>query len=82
MTGRAQTAFKQLSNEARADYAACVKGLRERFEPESKKELYLAEFQTRSKRSTESWAAFAEDLKVLASKAFPKPQGDAKEQLA
>jgi len=78
MTGRAQTAYKQLSEEARGDYTACVKGLQERFEPESKKELYLAEFQTRSKQTTESWAAFAEDLKVLASKL----QADAKEQLA
>ena len=82
MTGRAQTAYKQLSDETRADYDACVQGLRERFEPETKKELYLAEFQARTKRPAESWAAFAEDLKVLASKAFPKLQDDAKELLA
>ena len=30
----------------------------------------------------EGWAAFAEDLKVLAKKAFPQLQDDAKEQLA
>ena len=30
----------------------------------------------------EGWAAFTEDLKVLASKAFPQLQDDAKEQLA
>ena len=59
LTGRAQTAFKQLSEEARAAYAECKKALWERFEPASKKELYLAEFQTRSKRATEGWAAFA-----------------------
>ena len=70
LTGRAQTAFKQLSEEARATYADCIKALRERFEPASKKELYLAEFQTRSKRANEGWAAFAEDLKVLADKSF------------
>ena len=82
LPGRAQTAFKQLSEEARAAYAECKRALRERFEPDSKKELYLAEFQTRSKRATEGWAAFAEDLKVLANKAFPQLQNDAKEQLA
>ena len=82
LTGRAQTAFKQLSDEARAAYADCKQALRERFEPDSKKELYLAEFQTRSKRATEGWAAFAEDLKVLANKAFPQLQNAAKEQLA
>ena len=82
MTGRAQTAFKQLSTESRADYPTCIKGLRERFEPECKKELYLAEFQIRCKRKTESWGSFAEDLKILANKAFPALQDDAKEQLA
>ena len=82
MTGRAQTAFKQLSEETRSEYPACIKGLRERFEPECKKELYLAEFQTRCKRKTESWAAFAEDLKTLDNKAFPTLQEDAKQQLA
>lgn len=82
LTGRAQTAFKQLAVEARATYDNCKVALRERFEPASKKELYLAEFQTRSKRANEGWAAFAEDLKVLADKAFPQLQNDAKEQLA
>ena len=82
LTGRAQTAFKQLAGEARATYDNCKVALRERFEPASKKELYLAEFQTRSKRANEGWAAFAEDLKVLADKAFPQLQNDAKEQLA
>ena len=82
LTGRAQTAFKQLAEEARATYDNCKVALRERFEPASKKELYLAEFQTRSKRANEGWAAFAEDLKVLADKAFPQLQNDAKEQLA
>ena len=82
LTGRAQTAYKQLSEEARASYGACKAALRERFEPASKKELYLAEFQTRSKRVNEGWAAFADDLKVLANKAFPQLQTDAKEQLA
>ena len=43
----------------------------------------IAEFQTRSKGANEGWAAFAEDLKVLADKAaFPQLQNDAKEQLA
>ena len=82
LTGRAQTAYKQLSEEARAAYADCKKALRERFEPASKKELYLAEFQTRSKRVSEGWAAFAEDLKVLVNRAFPQLQNDAREQLA
>ena len=78
----ALTAFKQLAEEARATYDNCKVALQERFELASKKELYLAEFQTRSKRANEGWAAFAEDLKVLADKALPQLQNDAKEQLA
>ena len=82
MTGRAQTAFKQLPEESRAEYPACIKGLRERFEPACKKELYLAEFQIRVKQKNETWAAFAEDLKTLTAKAIPTLQDDAREQLA
>ena len=40
MTGQAQIAYKQLSEGARANYAACVKGLRERFELDCKKTLF------------------------------------------
>lgn len=82
LTGRAQTAYKQLSETARASYADCKKALRERYEPESKKELYLAEFQARRKRRDEDWAAYAEDLRLLADKAFPALQPEAKEQLS
>ena len=45
--------FKQLSNEARAAYAECKQALWKRFEPDSKKELYLAEFQTRHIKTCE-----------------------------
>ena len=70
MTGQAQIAYKQLSEGAQANYAACVKGLRERFELDCKKKLYLAKFETRCKRKTENWAAFAENLKTLINKAL------------
>ena len=40
ITSRAQTAFKQLSEETRSEYPTCIKGLQERFEPECKKENY------------------------------------------
>ena len=81
LTGRAQTAFKQLSETTRASYTECIKGLQERFEPACKKDLYLAEFQARRKRKEEDWASFAEDLRVLADKAFPELQKEAKEHL-
>ena len=82
MTGRAQKAYKNLSEEAKGSYGLCKKGLRERFEPASKKELYQSEFHVRRKRRIEEWAAFAEDLKILADRAFPDLQEEAKEHLA
>lgn len=82
MTGRAQKAFKNLSEEAKSSYDLCKKALRERFEPASKKELYQSEFHTRRRRKTEDWAAFAEDLKTLAERAFPDLQDEAREHLA
>ena len=52
-------------------------------EPDSKKELYLGELHTRAKKKTEDWAAFGEDLKLRAEKAYPDlTDDDAREQLA
>ena len=70
------------------------KALKERFEPDSKKELYLSEFSTRidnvvyiiygtRKRKTgEGWAEYADELRVLADRAFPDLDGKARERLA
>ena len=82
LTGRAATAFRRLPEETRGDFAAATAALRERFEPESKKELYMAEMQTRSKKRKEDWAAFGEELKLLADKAYPDLQDEARERLA
>ena len=49
LTGRAQTAFKQLPEEAKEAYALASAALQERFEPASKRELHIAEFQARKK---------------------------------
>lgn len=82
LTSRAQKAYKNLPTDVKESYAACKKGLRERFEPAARKELYQAEFHARKKRRNEEWAAFAEDLKLLTEKAFPELQVEAREQLA
>lgn len=50
--------------------------------PESKRELYAAEFQTRRKGKTESWADFAEDLRRLADRAHSDLQEEAREKLS
>ena len=82
LTGRAQRAFKQLPEEAQAAYPEAVKALHVRFEPESKRVLYVAEFHTRTKKKSEGWADFGEDLRVLADRAFPTLGADARQLLA
>ena len=82
LIGRAATPFKRAPEPARGSFADCIEALRERFDPSSKRELYLAELLGRKKRRGEDWATFAEDLKTLVDKAYPELQDDAKEQLA
>lgn len=82
LTGKAQTAYKRLSDDARKGYADSVKALRERFEPKSKRELYVAEFRARRKKKTEDWADYADELRVLADKAYSDLQDEARERIA
>ena len=82
LTGRAATTFRRLPEATRADFSAATNALQKRFEPESKKELYMAEMQTRSLNTTEDWAVFGEELKRLADKAYPDLQEEARERLA
>ena len=67
LTGRALMAYKKFPVTARASFKNAVKALQERFEPGSRRDLYLAEFQTRRKSKTESWPEFGEDLRLLGS---------------
>ena len=79
LAGRALMAFKKFSVMTRSPFERAVKALWDRFERESRKDLYLAEFQTRVKRRTESWR---EDLRTLVDKAYPSLDDDARQQLA
>lgn len=82
LTGRAQTAWKRLSTEAKSTYEGAKGALRKRFEPDSKRELYAAEFHSRKRRQTESWGDLADDLRILADRAFPELQDEAREKLS
>ena len=75
-------AFKKFPVTARSSFGKAVKALQDRFEPESRKDLYLAEFQTRVKTRTESWPDFGEDLQILVDKAYPSLDSEARQQLA
>ena len=81
LTGRAATAFRRLPEMTRADFKEAVRAMRKRYEPESKKKLYMAELQTRTKRRDEDWATLGDDLKSLMDKAYPELQDEARELL-
>ena len=79
LTGRAGSAFRRLPEETCTDFKERVKVLQEQFEPESKKELYRAELQTRIKKRNEDWAVFGDDLKLLTDRAYPDLPDEARE---
>ena len=79
LVGRAQTAYGRLPETSKASYDSLRKALKERFEPDSKKELYLS---TRKRKTGEGWAEYADELRVLADLAFPDVDEKAREQLA
>eukprot|EP00731_Ephydatia_muelleri_P014410 Em0008g130a len=57
------------SDAARENYGECVKALKKRFAPDSRKDLYVAELNTRTKRREEDWASFGDSLRVLSDRA-------------
>lgn len=82
LTARAQLALQHFPEEIRGDYAELKKAMKDRFEPESRKGRYQAEFQARRRKPQEGWADFAQDLQILVEKAFPNLQKEAREQMA
>ena len=82
LTGRAATAYKRFAEATKDSYARSKAALKNRFEPDSRKEIYMVELQTRRKRKGEDWAAFGEDVRILAEKAYPGLQPEAQEALA
>lgn len=82
MTGKAQVACKRLSADTRGSYNTAKEALHQRFEPDSKRQLYAAEFHSRGRRSAEQCGDFTDALRSLADKAFPALGEDAKALLA
>ena len=82
LIGTAQTAYGRLPTTARDSYAELTKALKDRFEPDAMKEMYVAEFHGRKKAKTEGWAEFADHLKLLADKAFPDLEDKAREYMS
>lgn len=82
LTGKAQTAFRNFSQDVRGNYGECVKALKKRFDPDSKKELYVAELHTRARQRDEDWASYGDALRTLADKAYGDLEEKARERLA
>ena len=76
--GEGTVAFKKFPVTLHATLKVALAG---HFEPESKRHLYLVEFQSCCKKCTESWVEFGEDLKILVDKAYPMLEDDARQQL-
>ncbi|KAL5469156.1 hypothetical protein EMCRGX_G030368 [Ephydatia muelleri] len=66
LTGKAQTAFKKLPQDVKENYGECMKSLQRRFDPDSKRQLYVAELSARTRHKDEDWATFGDVLRVLA----------------
>ena len=83
LTGKARTAYQRIADVTDAPtYNNMKTALTKRFDPESKRELYLAEMQARMRRTGEGWADYADELRSLADKAYPDLQVEAREQIA
>ena len=54
----------------RETYGECLMALTQQFDPDSKKELYVAELHTCARRRDEDWALYGDALRVLADKAY------------
>ena len=59
-------------------YKRAREALQERFEPSTKKELYKIKIRSQMKKPTETWGDFADELCVLADKAYPELQEKSK----
>ena len=62
LIGKAHKAWNRLPKENKGSYPLAKAALCNRIEPESRKDLYAAEFQARSKRRDETWDDLADNL--------------------
>eukprot|EP00731_Ephydatia_muelleri_P027663 Em0019g536a len=82
ITGQARMAFRKFPASVQTKYEECTKAFKQRFEPDSKIELYRAELTTRTRRRDEDWATYGDVLRTLADKAYSDLEEKARERLA
>ncbi|KAL5502521.1 hypothetical protein EMCRGX_G009314 [Ephydatia muelleri] len=71
-----------MPDDVKADYGTFVEALQRRFNPDSKRQLYMVELNARTKRRDADWAAFGDAVRVLSDKAYPELAENACERLA
>ena len=81
LRGQAQGVLSDLSPSQRRDYEVLTKALEERFEPVNQAELYRAQLKSRIRKSREALPEFAQDIKKLVRKAYPKATSDLRNKL-
>ena len=74
-------AWRCLNQEVKLCYDTAKAALRTRFEPSHRRELHLLDYQGRRRKAGETWGEVADDLRILADKAFPELNNQAKDQL-
>ena len=79
---KAHVSFNNLAHVVRQSYSSAKVALYNRFEPNTKRELYKVELNNRIKSDKESWADYGDSLLQLANKAYPDLQNEARELLA
>ena len=81
LRGQAQSILTDLLPQQRRNFSALSKALEARFEPVNQSEMYRAQLKTRIRKRGESLTEFAQDMKRLIRKAYPKATPDLREKL-
>ena len=82
LTGKAHNIWRRLNNEVKAEYSTDIAALRKHFEPDSRREVYMAEFHTRKRNPDKRWEELVDNIRLLADKAFLDLDEKAREQLS
>ena len=71
LTGKAQVAWRRLSTDAKGDYDTAKEALRKRFEPDSKRQRYAAEFHSRQSVTMRNGATSPTNFAVWQTRRSP-----------
>ena len=82
LRGQAQGVLDNLPLELRQDYKELVKSLEERFSPSNQTELYRTQMRKRRENAIETLPELGQDVRRLASLAYPTAPNEVRETLA